>query len=630
MGSTGAHASVFGETVAVSPIGVRLSVEIASPGMTRDALASCVRLPASSSDDGIATLRGGSLGLAGAGANARIVVTHPDPVFEPILRLTLQDVCSTRLQRTYTLLMPEPVDVARSAPREASRPAPRPASPPQARAPIAGAQVWTTVQGESVSSIAQAMYPRDEGARRAFVNGVISGNPAVFGAGRHPAAVLPPGTELRIPSLAGVASASSQARMAERERASAPTPAAAPLTPARPEPVAPTAPAAAAAVVAERDRLMVDTGARDELASGAIVPGVTDESVREERLVAAIDRSIDAQLELLERIRRLEELQVALRTQIEATTAEQPIAIQPLAQVAPATQPSPPPTRVTADERIPEREGPAPTATRQTSNWLNWAIAGGILALALLLLLRRRSTDTSTVRTERPARAPTTEAWPNEAPVGTGVDRSREVDTSPKSEHTLPPPAAPVLEWETPATRTDAQPVDEVSSDMPTLPPSITVDEEPEEHESAVELADIMLSFGRVQGAAETLEAFIESNPNQAIMPWLKLMEVYHKADMQHEFGILATELNKTFNVQAVTWENFRDFRAHGKGIDSLTHIMARLQETWGTKQCQAYIDLLVRDNRQGTRLGFELGALDDLLMLAGVLEQQLGRYKRQ
>lgn len=623
LSSASANASVFGETVSISPIGAGLAVEVASPGMTRDTMTNCVRLPGAQSDDGIATLRGGSLALTGSGANARLVVTHPEPVFEPILRFTLQDICATRLRRTYTLLMPDPAPVARLVAREADR-QPTQVSPRRAAVTTTpGTQSWTTVQGESVASIAQALYPRDQGARHAFINGVIRGNPEAFGAGRHPAAVLPAGTELRIPSLAGVAAASSEPRRAPRAAAATETPAAA--APARVEPVTPQLPSPAP-IVSERDRLVVDTGARDELAGREIDPDAMDDTGREERLVAAIDRSIDSQLELLERIRRLEELQVALRAQIEAVAPGQPVVTPPPGHETrtPATRPPAAQASAATDERIPERESPAPTVASSSSSWFNWAIAGGVLALLLLLMLRRRPGGAADPGVVRARRAPITEAWPEAAPISAGVDRQRRIDEPSHAGDTIPP----VIAWSEPATRTAAQAVSETFSDMLTLPPAVVVEEEPEEHESAVELAEIMLSFGRVHGAAETLEAFIESNPKQAIMPWLKLLEVYHTAGMEPEFGALATELNKTFNARAVTWQNFHEVSTLDVGVEALMHIMNQLQETWGTRQCQRYIDLLVRDNRKGTRLGFELGVVDDLLMLAGVLELQLGRYK--
>ena len=653
-----ANAAIFGEVISLSPVAARLQVEFASPGLTRDSLSSCVRVVSPPSPDGITAVRGGNLTVSGSGANARIVLTHPEPVFDPIIRVTLQDVCGARLQRTYTLLLPEPIEIARptAAPPRTTPPpspaarAPAPAAPPAQRAAAeTSTQIWTTVAGESVATIAQAMYPRDAGARQAFINAVIRSNPEIFGEGRHPGATLPSGTALSVPSLAPVAAAST-----------------APTRPApAPAPAAPRAPATTPGTLTDpaaepiSDRLVVDTGERDALAQTPIDLATADEAQREQHLTAAIDRSIDAQLELLERISRLEEVHLALREQLEVTPHDQQVLVgddSPAA--APTTTPSPTPVDAAApppavdDERIPERAGPPPQAADASMDWLPWALGGGVLLLLILLWLRQRSgTETPPSKRTLAEHEMTVDGTPAAAVAEPQRDRPRETPAAPPTtakaaprpaaapspavepEETQPPPIPRVMEWE-PREATVAAPAGQPKAgatgdfSIPTLQPLEPVEEEAEEHESAVELAEIMMSFGRVQGAAETLEAFIESNPKQALMPWLKLMDVYHGAGMHREFDILATELNKTFNVRAVTWENFHDVSTRGATVESLQHVSARLQETWGTKQCQAYIDMLVRDNRQGTRQGFELGAIDDLLILAGVLEQQLGRYK--
>lgn len=151
---------------------------------------------------------------------------------------------------------------------------------------------------------------------------------------------------------------------------------------------------------------------------------------------------------------------------------------------------------------------------------------------------------------------------------------------------------------------------------------------EVEEHDSAIELAEIMMSFGRVHGAAETLAEFIRNNPKQAVTPWLKLLEVYRAAGLRAEFDGLARQLNKTFNVKAVTWDNFEDARRMPDSVEKLPHVLARLQQLWGTRECQAYIQTLLRDNRDGTRQGFPLNIIDELLLLAAILEQHLGPYR--
>ena len=146
-----------------------------------------------------------------------------------------------------------------------------------------------------------------------------------------------------------------------------------------------------------------------------------------------------------------------------------------------------------------------------------------------------------------------------------------------------------------------------------------------EEHQSAVELADIMMSFGRLHGAAETLSEFIQSNPKQAVTPWLKLLEVYRAAGLRAEFDAMAKEFNKTFNVITVTWDNYDDLRMNAVSVEHMPHIIAYIEQNWRTRECQVYLQRLLRDNRAGTRMGFPFSVIDDLLMLSAVLEEELG-----
>ena len=150
-----------------------------------------------------------------------------------------------------------------------------------------------------------------------------------------------------------------------------------------------------------------------------------------------------------------------------------------------------------------------------------------------------------------------------------------------------------------------------------------------EEHKSAVELADIMISFGRVQGAAETLAEFIRGNPREAVTPWLKLLEVYRSAGLRTEFDTIAGELNKTFNVTAVNWDNYQTLRAARTSLEDLPHIAETLQKSWRTTACQRYLQQLLRDNRDGTRVGFPFTVIDEILTLSAILEEDLGPLPR-
>jgi pilus assembly protein FimV len=616
--STSSDAAVLGDVIGVSAVGQPLRTEIRSPGSASEAAAQCLRFPTTVDNDGIPSVRDVRATIVEPGANARIIVTTRTPVMEPVVRLTIENICESRLRREYVLLLSEPVQAPATASpppraRTTATPAPRPATDATARGP--GGMRWVTAAGESPHSLAAALYPNDEGARQAFIAGVLKGNPDLFPDGRGAATPLPPGTELQIPNLARVAAASSRADSV-RQRPASPAPGASPTPETR------------AGVPSERqgpDRLVVE-GETDGAPAGSSVPNapISDELLaREERLIAAIDRTINMQIELVERIRRLEEIQMAMRAQLEASSlamaaASSSTATSPAAPAIPrAATPTPPARGI---DPIPERE--PPPVTGKSGDWWLLVVALGLIAMAVILWRRaaRGRNEPRPVRLHQPS-APATGMWPKEAPTSIGERAARADEASGGVPVESRTGAAATLEW-------DGAIGSSASEEAETLAPIAEGDEVVEEHDSAVELADIMVSFGRLHGAAETLADFIRSNPRQAVTPWLKLMEVYRAADMRPEFDALARQLNKTFNVKAVTWENFEQARRHGGSLEALPHILHQLTKLWGTRDCQAYIENIVRDNRDGTRQGFPLDVVDDLLTLSLVLEEQLGRYR--
>lgn len=184
----------------------------------------------------------------------------------------------------------------------------------------------------------------------------------------------------------------------------------------------------------------------------------------------------------------------------------------------------------------------------------------------------------------------------------------------------------------------------------PPLPEA--VEETPPEAEAehsevnpVMELADIMLSFGRVKGAAQALQEYIDQNPDEALQPWIRLMDVYRMAGMRDEFERLARELNRYFNVEVQLWEPEPavaaevpplDFvldldgadtalaspmLAKKASIEQLEHICRKLTEVWDTPDCHAYLHQLLRDNRGGQRNGFPLPVVEEILFLVDLLE---------
>lgn len=150
-----------------------------------------------------------------------------------------------------------------------------------------------------------------------------------------------------------------------------------------------------------------------------------------------------------------------------------------------------------------------------------------------------------------------------------------------------------------------------------------------------MELADIMLSFGRVKGAAQALQEYVDHNPQEALQPWLRLMSVYRMAGMRTEFETVTRNLNKYFNVELQPWDDVRpDFglvagsgetsSAAGGGpqsVEEMPRLMNCVVDLWTSGDVVGYLYELLRDNRGGQRAGFSLPVVEDILFLIELKE---------
>jgi hypothetical protein len=170
---------------------------------------------------------------------------------------------------------------------------------------------------------------------------------------------------------------------------------------------------------------------------------------------------------------------------------------------------------------------------------------------------------------------------------------------------------------------------------------SATVDEHFEAN-PVMELAEIMLSFGRVKGAAQALQEYVDANPQETVKPWIRLMDVYRMAGMRHEFERIARDLNKNFNVEVQRWElpaaaadsavdvvldtdhaqpASRPDEGRVEGVEGMPAIMEQVLMRWNEGDVISYLNQLLRDNRGGTRIGFPLSVVSDILFLIDLKE---------
>jgi hypothetical protein len=195
--------------------------------------------------------------------------------------------------------------------------------------------------------------------------------------------------------------------------------------------------------------------------------------------------------------------------------------------------------------------------------------------------------------------------------------------------HTTPePPQSPIidfiLEEADPATVVADLPKRSKPS-MPLITPAeVSSQLKKKNVEPTLQLAEIMLSMGLEQGAAQTLVEYTEANPKHAIYHMLKLLGIYRKRGLHQEFQETAEKLRKNFNIQAEDWAT--SDRAEAPSLEGFSRVSEHVQSIWDQpEECITYLRHLIEDNRDGARAGFPQSVAEEILMLVEVLKETSG-----
>ncbi|MDP1526666.1 MAG: hypothetical protein U1D25_19035 [Hydrogenophaga sp.] len=286
--------------------------------------------------------------------------------------------------------------------------------------------------------------------------------------------------------------------------------------------------------------------------------------------------------DILVRLARIENLV----REIHQLVTRMPAAAAPLPAALPKPSVLPPPPK------------PAPPGI--LSFFEEWGdILAGIGLALLVLMIAQRHRKTTKKPAENTAAAPT-EAVPTFL-----------LEPKPVAVIAQPPrPAAPPK----PATPVETKEPQENSS----IQRAGAMEPSKGQSDQALELADIMLSMGLGHGAAQTLTEQIRNEPKQALIHWLKLLEIYRQNGQQAEFEKSAEELRQHFNVQPEDWQVRPESL---RSIEEYPHIATRICELWGRPACLVYLQNLLADNRGGARLGFPQSVAEELLLLTSMLK---------
>lgn len=138
--------------------------------------------------------------------------------------------------------------------------------------------------------------------------------------------------------------------------------------------------------------------------------------------------------------------------------------------------------------------------------------------------------------------------------------------------------------------------------------------------EPTLQLAEIMLSMGLEQGAAQTLVEYTEANPRAALHHWLKLLGIYRKRGLRQEFRAAAENLRKNFNIQAQYLQ--KSHTGEMPTLENFPRVAEHVQEIWPRQgESIDYLGRLLEDNRDGERAGFPQAVAEEILLLIGILK---------
>lgn len=573
-----ASAIGLGEITLHSRLGQNLRAEIAIIGEAGElSNAACFSLNPSPSAD-LPVVTGARLRLARHNDGYRLFVTGKQPVAEPILVLGLQAKCGIDLRRDY-ILMPAPPASHAGLPVAADN------LPTHISAP--GKDSLQAEAGDTLESLAETLYPDSPARQRHALARLLRANPQL--AGDSP---LPAGATIRLPRSirrqAGgdfrlaVGSGNEAEYLAETAESN--------RSPERRKALPPSSRMTSRT---NGDRVILGTGPAETRANEKAVSESGMFKDMEERLL----RMESTLHELNHEMGKLHDT-IAITTEV--------LAAKNQLRMAESLQPP------AAAASIPPLPAPEPWASISDRNWLelilSMLLGGSVVAgLASFFERRRKSRHVTSSLLVRHR-----EAIPSRA--GT-ANKGEKLAPPPNSLH-LPLVAPPGLVSE-------VAPAKPTAIDFP-IPqtPSTAAEARTNENDSVLDLAEIMLSFGRVRGAAEMLAAHIDATAPNNIQPWRMLLDLYQRGDMRDEFETLRRRIREDFNVSLPEWHagGAAELCAGLKSLEDYAHIVRHLLDSWGKQECLDYLHELVHDSRAGHRDGFPLEVLEEIVLLTHVL----------
>ncbi len=128
--------------------------------------------------------------------------------------------------------------------------------------------------------------------------------------------------------------------------------------------------------------------------------------------------------------------------------------------------------------------------------------------------------------------------------------------------------------------------------------------------------AEFFVVIGQDEAAIDLLMAHVRSSGGKSPLPYLKLLDIYHRRGERETYERLRERFNRRFNAYAPDWATGP---SSGPSLEAYPAVMSQLQTLWPTPdQALPQIEALLfrRHSNEGT---FALPAYAELLFLAAI-----------
>ena len=151
-----------------------------------------------------------------------------------------------------------------------------------------------------------------------------------------------------------------------------------------------------------------------------------------------------------------------------------------------------------------------------------------------------------------------------------------------------------------------------------------------EEISDAMQEAEFWISLHDSQRAVEVLEPYATGDQPGSPLPWLYLFDLYRELGQRTKYELLHERFRHNFNGRIQTWLELDGppVSTPPRSLEDMPHMSQKIAALWQSDNIVPYLESLLLDDRDGTRVGFDLPVYREIMFLI-TMAYELQKSKR-